>query len=407
MKRVFDVIYVEHRKKFLFVSLFIYCLIGVLRTSVINEIQVCSVLLNVLLILIAVILCFYLFFDVIFRKIKITPFLIIGSLCAFCSLIFARNSIICFFIAFLFGLKDEDFNEIVKVVSLALFIGLVLVVFLSLIGCIESGVGHRGEQVRLKFGFVSATQSSIFFFLVCLIYNYFKKEKISYFVLLFEFIVNLAIYYFTDTRTGFALTLVIIFTSIILKLYALFKEKKKIKGGQDCKTNESLTCSDKVNKICSVIFALVPVLMVSAFGLLVYLYQFQSDFIIKINGILSNRLNLTYQAFLDRPLTLFGGVYNWEQNGQYIGVDSAIYYYLFNWGIIPTIFIMTVITYLFYKAFRERQYLLCFALLIMMCDGIIDRTLFDIRYNVFLLSFISLDSRLVFGEQVQNYNYLI
>ena len=79
MKRVFDVIYVEHRKKFLFVSLFIYCLIGVLRTSVINEIQVCSVLLNVLLILIAVILCFYLFFDVIFRKIKITPFLIIGG----------------------------------------------------------------------------------------------------------------------------------------------------------------------------------------------------------------------------------------------------------------------------------------------------------------------------------------
>ena len=405
MKRVFDLFYVNYRKQILLVALSCYCLIGVFRTSVINEIKVCSLLLSIFLILLSVVLCFYLFFDIILRKIKITPFLIIGGLCAFCSLIFVHNSIICFFIAFLYVLKNEDFNEIVKTVSLTIFIGLCLIVFFSLIGIIENNIGYRGDQIRVSFGFVSATQASIFFFLTCLTFNYFKKEKISYFTLLFEFVINFVIYFFTNTRMGFALTIVVIFVSLILKIYCLYKEKRNLKNSQsDCLKN-NLFSNDKTNKVCSIIFSTLPVLVVGIFGLLVYLYGFQSEFIIKLNALLSNRLKFTYSAFLEKPITLFGGTYNWTLNGEYIGVDSAIYFYLFNWGIIPTLFIMVTLSYLFYKAFREKQYLLCFALFIILCDGVIDRTLFDIRYNVFLLAPIFLDSKMLFGEQEKAINF--
>ena len=71
---------------------------------------------------------------------------------------------------------------------------------------------------------------------------------------------------------------------------------------------------------------------------------------------------------------------------------------------IPTIFILSVLTYIFYKAFRTKNYWLFIALIFILCEGMIDRVLFDIRYNVFLLSLIGLNSKMFFGANSENKN---
>ena len=404
MTKVFNAIYVKNREKILSVTLFLYCVIGYLKTSTITNIYYCNSILNILLLLCAVILCFYLLFDLLNKKFKVTWFLIFGVFCAIGSLIVIHNTIICFFLAFLYVFKDGDLKKIAKIISYALLVSLVSVILLSGIGVIETLNGERFNKIRHSLGFNASTQASIFFFLYCLLFNFINKEKTPIYVLVLEIVANVLIYILTDTRTGFILTFIIVIISIILKIIENERLKNPEKKDIFLKIKEFFDVEEN-NKKFSVIFSLLPIFFNIIFALCIVLYRYNFSPAVFLNSILSNRFYFTMTAFVEKPMTLFGGFYNWiDSEGMYCGVDSSIYFYLFNWGIIPTIFILSVLTYIFYKAFRAKNYCLFIALIFILCEGMIDRVLFDIRYNVFLLSLIGLNSKMFFGANSENKN---
>ena len=404
MTKVFNAIYVKNREKILYAILFLYCVIGYLKTSTITNIYYCNLILNILLGICAVILCFYLLFDLLNKKFKVTGFLIFGTFCAIGSLIVIHNTIICFFLAFLYVFKDSNFNNIAKIVSYALLISLISVILLSGIGVIDTINGERIDRIRYSLGFNASTQASIFFFLYCLLFNFVNKEKTPIYVLVLEIVANVLIYLLTDTRTGFALTFVIVIFTIILKIIENRRLKNPERKDIFLKIKEFFDVEEN-NKKFSVIFSLLPIFCNIIFGLCIVLYRYNFGPAVFLNSILSSRFYFTMTAFIEKPMTLFGGFYNWiDSEGMYCGVDSSIYFYLFNWGIIPTIFILSVLTYIFYKAFRTKNYWLFIALIFILCEGMIDRVLFDIRYNVFLLALISLNSKMFFGKTIKNKN---
>lgn len=388
MKQVFDWLYVKHRDVILYTVLVLYLLSGMVRNSTLMLIDLWEIIVCLTQIICGIILVLYILLDLFKGKFKITLFFIVGVICSIGVLIFAETNYLFFFLVFVYVFKDCKFEKIAKIYAITTFIGLLIVCLMAFTGCIENWVQSRGDIARVCLGFFWSVPPMTYFFFACLASNYVLGKNISYFQLAFELIVGIILYMLTNTRTGFILICILVIVSFLLKII----NTKKI---------ENYLSDNKFNKIFSVLFAILPILTVLIFGGLVILYGLDISFAYKINELLSGRLNLTWNAFCEHDLTLFGGTFNWTIDGLYFGVDSAFYHYLFNYGILPTLFILFVTICLYYQAFRKRKYWLCFILFLILCESVIDIFYWDIRYNIFLLILAESNfcSQMIFGKK--------
>lgn len=395
MKKVFNDLYVTHRQFIIFALFFIYCFCGIISTSTLSINSLYRLFTNGLELIVAIGLFLYILIDIITKRQKLNLFLLIGSIVSVVVVICANNTILCYLIAFIILFREYKFDNVVKCFLYACLVTLSMVVILAVLNFIENPIFHRGDVVRYSLGFESATIPQALLLFIILAYNYLKKEKINFIVLLVESISIFVCYNLTDTRATFMLALVVICVSLILKIDNILKNKYKLTDKK-----QKYNVISKRNKVSSLLIALIPLFSVFFFGLLVYLFQFQSNFILKINELLSSRLEFTYNAFISNKITLFGSVNYWFNDiGEYIGVDSAFYNYLFNLGIVPTLLILFVFSAALYKSCLNKNYWLSFALLIITANSFVEAFLFDPRFNVFILSFASLILNSTYNEQ--------
>ena len=129
-----------------------------------------------------------------------------------------------------------------------------------------------------------------------------------------------------------------------------------------------------------------PLLLFLLFGLLVWLYALEVPFAIDVNRFFSNRLAYTARAFSEQVIPLFGQRIVWMDMDEYIGVDAAWYFYLFNMGISGFLMVMTIDILTLRHALKTANYWLVLALLICFINGFFESYLCDIRYNIFALS---------------------
>ena len=73
----------------------------------------------------------------------------------------------------------------------------------------------------------------------------------------------------------------------------------------------------------------------------------------------------------------------------------------------PTVFILFVTVFIFYKAFNEKKYWLCLILFLVLCESFVDYFYLDIKYNIFLLTLIEgrTGKKTIYGESVIKENY--
>ncbi|MCM1404773.1 MAG: hypothetical protein NC133_04745 [Prevotella sp.] len=387
MKKVFNAIYNTYRKHILYTLFVLYVFLFACTLSTVTNFSWFSIVKSAISCLIAVILVFYLIADIINRKFYITWYLLIGTICAVPVVFTAQSVMLCFFLAFAYAFKDCDFKELTFLSAMSLFGSLTLIVLLSSFGVIDDLIIMRGEIVRRTLGFTAATSVSQLFMLGVLAYNYYRQTDISYGELAFELVAISCIYGICNTRLSFVLTILIILWSLLVKL-----RKNKVHHLENF--------LNKYNKLFSILFAILPVLAVLGFGLLVFLYQYDLAFINQLDSWLSARIRCTYHAFHESPLRFFGAKQNWlNAKGEYIGVDSGFYQYLFIFGIAPTIFIMFTMIYLYYKSVRSKNYYLCFCLFILVIDFALGNSFVDIRQNIFLLAIMVLGNDMLYGEK--------
>lgn len=376
MKKVFNFFYNEYRDLTLNIVLILHILIGIIRTSTLSLVPFFHIISLIIQGICVTILVVYLLIDLIKRKFKITPFLIIGVVCTIGTLIFSHNVKLCYLLGFIYAFKDRKFSQIAWLYAVTVFSALVVIFCLSLTGCIGNFVQTRGELARECLGFRWSVPPMTYFFFACLACNYAFGKKTPFLLLAFELVTGIAMYHLTHTRTGFVLVCILVLTTFLYKIL----NTKKI---------ESFFSKDKINKSSSVFFSMTPIFLVLLFGFLVFLFSINSNIGIKANHLLSRRLEYTYNAFINKPITPFGGIFDWTaKNGDYIGVDSAFYHYLFNCGFLTSLFVLVLTIFILYKAFREKKYWLCFALLLCLCESFIDIFYWNLSYNIFLLSIV-------------------
>lgn len=313
-----------------------------------------------------------LLFDLIKKRIKINALTVVCGVCFALTTYFVQTTQLAFFFIFMCAFGGYKFEDFAKFALKLLIVSVSVVTIFALLGVIPETESIRGNDYRIGLGFKTCTLTASLFMFIVLTYNYLKKHKISFSVLIIETVIACLVYYATKARTGFSLTIIIVLCSFFSKIFV---------GGT--RYNNSLN-----NKFCCVKFSLValPVIFMLIYGLSCILYAKGVPIFQKFNEFLSGRLQFTVDALNHYQVTLFGQKINWFNDvGEYIGVDCSYFYFLFTYGIINTAILLIGAMSIMYFALKRRNNWLVFAFLICLIDGVVEPYLDDFKYNFFSL----------------------
>ena len=400
LRKIYSQIYIKWRLPILYSIFALYVFDRILCRSTISNFSSWGIVNKLCIGCIALLLCAYLCVDIFSRKTKITGFMVVGFICSTAICIFGNVGYqLIILMLLLYTLKGADFKSIVKVFLISLSLGIFCVLLLCLTNLIPDVIVMRLDKERHSLGLGNPNNMHLYFFLLLSALNFLLlRKKFFCVVLIIEIILNYGIYCIDYCRTGFLLTYVMIFFMFIgMLLYS-----KRISNYLQKSGIKDWFLRGKTNKIISILLALLPLCYVLGFGLLVFLWKYNLDWVSKINHLLSGRIYLVYKAFCDHSITLFGekGVQWCDSSGNYTGLDSAFFNYLFNGGIIEALIFLMLSSYLFYKLGREKRWGLVVVLFVILLYSISESVFLSVDLNVFLLVLIEQDigGKILYGD---------
>ncbi len=293
----------------------------------------------------------------------------IFAVIALLTLLFAKTTfVLVLFSMFVLSSKYEH-TQIVLYLNYTLIFILFLTVITSALGLIPSDTSIRFGENRISLGFGSCTMPQSLLMFVSLNFLYLKHKDIKFLLLLFEFIVATVFYYYTKARTGYFLTIIILCINFLIKFKFKFSLLKKLSS----------------QKIIVFFITGIPVIFLLVSILMTYLFSIDNSFALKINRLISSRLVFQRNAFFNHPLTLFGEKVIWlDDYGNYCGVDNSYLFYIFNYGIISTILLYSIVSLNLYKSLKNKNYILTLILIIICVNAIVEPYLVDFKYNFFI-----------------------
>lgn len=227
----------------------------------------------------------------------------------------------------------------------------------------------RNQYTRYNLGFIYPTYlSKYLFFLTLLLINI--KSLFRYRNLIILFIINVIVYFLTNTRITFVLTTVLIGISALYKYFGM-----------------KTTTLKKISKISQILFLILYI------GLIVLMIVYNEHSFLKFfDKLLSGRLGLAHEAFKLYDITLFGQRIPWNSyliNGKhpsdYLFIDSVYLKYFFNYGIIGCLFSWYLMRKLFEYAAIKKQFTLLLATIAICVFGLIDLESLVLSFNGFLI----------------------
>lgn len=268
-----------------------------------------------------------------------------------------------------------SFYDIKKILKSFLYSNLLIFVITcicSLFNVIPDITITRGTTIRYSFGYIYPLELTTHFLFLTMIYVYLRGNKYDFRDLIFINIINLLLYKITDARSSFILI-------ILFSFISYFVEKKKINIG-------------KVKLRYFYIFLIVCFIVPIVFSIM---YNPNNLVMEKINGLLSNRVYLTQNAFNTYGFSLFGKNIEWVAYGRsldpsslastYNYVDCAYAKILLDQGVIIFILIMLGYGNIMYNAFKREDNMLKVIVSIILIISILEPRLFSIELNPFLI----------------------
>lgn len=281
-----------------------------------------------------------------------------------------------FFVFVLFG-RNIDFKQVSKVIIVTLSVLLFLIVFSAKIGIIQNYTIIERGRSRQYLGFLYALYPLSVMCNITFLYIYVYKEKITFKALLILLVSNFYIYNATRSRLSFICSLIMIIIGF------------RIRYNSNCgKVLSSMRKLRIFLCFCFVIAATISFMFI-------YIYDANNLFMAKVNEILEERIELSKMSVKIYGVNLFGQSIEWIGNGlnsegkvnvgTYLYVDNFYLNYLQRLGIVPFVFLMTLITRTLLKANKNGDLLLIIICCIESIHGIIDDGVFSMRYFSFWL----------------------
>lgn len=283
-------------------------------------------------------------------------------------------------IFFIFFSRNIDFKKIAKASEIVSILTLIFVIFSAKLNIIENYVFDANMlRIREGLGFRYPLYSSYIFCNVVAMALCADREEFKWKKILFYFFINVWIFSRTNSRLSCIIT-------IVLLLYAVY-----------VKLN-----SDYANKHHFLYVAMIFSFVV-LFGISVYVsiyYRPNVKLYAMINNILGGRFDLQHNAVMKYGITLLGQdivLNGWglDTNGnnltgnfghEYNYVDNAYIQLLIIRGIIFTIIVVAVFTYISYRSYKEKDYILLAVLATLAVRFFIDDLGLQLHYNTLWLA---------------------
>ncbi len=273
-----------------------------------------------------------------------------------------------FMYLFIIGAYGIDFKQILNKYILVVLSLLLLVYAAAVLGLVPNNIMWREGAGVIRAGLGLATPSNlaahVFYLMLAfaLVRDFiFSRQEIGFMALI-------AILIFAITNSRLDAVLVMYFRGPVFKAIKFIG----VKGAS----------------------ALVGIY---AFGnlLLTYFFDPYDPFYAQLDAWLSRRLLFGKMAFEKYPIHLFGQYIYQNGNGDprgfvvYYFIDSAYVQALMMFGIVFLLFMLGLLVYLLYRAFKKQYYGLAIAVLLIALSMAVNHHFWHVSYNVSLLALLA------------------
>ena len=281
-----------------------------------------------------------------------------------------------------FAMIRDNLKDIFKWSIYNLTVGHIIIMLLSFVGILEDHITTRwvgsymgsffgGEYIRHQMGFLASNQIPLTLMIVYIMFIAYKKEKITIQEQLLFLILNMCCFISFGARVSFLLIIGAFFVYCILRISDKFFPNWTIK------TN--------------FIWILYPFCMMISV-ILGYFYNSGSNLWLLLNDIFYNRIRWAHAGLKHYGLSILGYGLKAGQatgtNGENL-VDNGYVLILLQRGIILTIMVIVMWSYLTYIAEKNRDKYMVLSLILIAVASLIDNHLISYKMIPFYCTFIS------------------
>ena len=281
-----------------------------------------------------------------------------------------------------FAMIRDNLKDIFKWSIYNLTVGHIIIMLLSFVGILEDHITTRwvgsymgsffgGEYIRHQMGLLASNQIPLTLMIVYIMFIAYKKEKITIKEQLLFLILNMCCFISFGARVSFLLIIGAFFVYCILRISDKFFPNWTIK------TN--------------FIWILYPFCMMISV-ILGYFYNSGSNLWLLLNDIFYNRIRWAHAGLKHYGLSILGYGLKAGQatgtNGENL-VDNGYVLILLQRGIILTIMVIVMWSYLTYIAEKNRDKYMVLSLILIAVASLIDNHLISYKMIPFYCTFIS------------------
>ena len=331
------------------------------------------------------------------KKIDKKTFLILAplGLLSVITLLASRKPHMLILTLFVAEFRKFKFEDVVKFALAAFQTTFIVVITLSIFKVLPNlYIERSAEQMRYALGFGYVTIASTCFLFIILMSAYLKKSNMPWVEVLYSFLISILLYYITDSRCDFFISIGVILSIALIKLIKNFNFDKFFQ-----------------NKYIKLLIVALPMFFLLMSVIIYLLYLNKVDFVIKLDRILSGRLFYTAKAIEKYGYSIFGvdvsfGAINAVDNAiiqpdNYHFVDNGYFHILLNYGLVNLLLVIVGYTLMLHKSIKKQNYWLVFCLIVSLINGLIEPYLIEYDFNVFVISLCG-----IFNEESNQIKYL-
>lgn len=353
------------------IIVYLFLIIVSIQCSLVNtQIEISGIESQIFLLIECALFVLYFFM----RKFKLKIALVILGLIFIAGLTYYSTGASAFMIMLMIAILLEtiEYSNVFFVIFISRLIMLVIVVMLSVLGILDTyqrTITKAGTVITSGYGlgFTHPNRLAYVFLFLSLIFICYKNQRLKKINVLCIVCLNLIGYKITKSRT---LLVSILGVTFIICMYQskYFKQitKKILK-----------IMAIIIMPLCAAISIIIPRLMLIATGKV-------QTILYAINGLFSSRFTHVYRAFLNYPITLFGGVNDFselETLYNYSTVDNGYIRLLYGFGIIGFVLFILFSTICIKSIVAQEEYIYLIAYIAIAVWGINENILESFAFN--------------------------
>lgn len=276
---------------------------------------------------------------------------------------------------FIYSARNIEFKKIAKFTTILSFILLIFIIISAELGIITNYQTITEERTRTYLGFRYPLFPQMILFNITLANLYANKENFSLIRSLFWIIINYWMFTYTDSRLSCYLAILLVFAVAFIQKKPNFFDNKKL--------------------LSYILIFSFPICAILSIGV-TSSYDISSSTMYNLDEFLGGRLHLGYNSLSEYEINLFG--HDTKYIGAGLNIDGqrtvGIYNYvdclyinmLEKYGLIFNILFLSLLSYVLYKIWQKKDYILFIILIGFAFHGIIDDLEIYLYYNIFWLA---------------------